>query len=191
MIINSNKTSQDQFSLVIFDLDGTLAPMDADTLYPDAAAWFEQNRNHRNPLWMIATNQGGIGLRYWMEHDGFGDPTKYPTLETFEARLEKLFPFIPKGEYKFWILMCTRYQSKTSGKWCPVPEWGKGFAMWREDWRKPAPGMLEHAMQANGFEPEETLMVGDSEEDMQAAVAANCAFMWANDFFGRDKKEQS
>jgi D-glycero-D-manno-heptose 1,7-bisphosphate phosphatase len=54
---------------------------------------------------------------------------------------------------------------------------------WQTDWRKPLPGMLVEAMKDAGVAPEETLFVGDREEDRQAASAAGCAFRWAKDFF--------
>lgn len=165
--------------LIVFDLDGTLAPFNSDQLFPDAAAWLDAN-GWMQPI--IATNQGGIGLHYWMEKEGFGNPADYPSLPDFEARLDRLFPL---PEQKPTILMCARYQSKKSGAWCPVPAELSHFAMWREDWRKPAPGMLLHAMTIAGWGPAETLMVGDGEEDRQAAANAGCSFEWAWEFFGR------
>lgn len=179
------------YKLILFDLDGTLAPFDSDTLYPDAAQWLANETYH---AWMIVTNQGGVGLRYWMEKDGFGEPEKYPTLEDVTKRIDNLFPAMPANEQDSSVLMCVRYQSKKSGEWCPVPDKGGWMSIWRKDWRKPAPGMLLHAMVVKGYEVDVTLMVGDSAEDEQAAQAAGCAFMWAWDFFGRDKpkgKEQS
>jgi HAD superfamily hydrolase (TIGR01662 family) len=167
--------------LILFDLDGTLAPCDQDVLYEDAAKWIED----ATAPWMVVSNQGSIGLRYWMETEGFGDPTKWQTLEGFSKRCAKLFPGISPSEYRFHILMCTAYQSKTSGKWAPTPPNSEGFSMWRHDWRKPAPGMLLHAMKVYGATPEETLMVGDSNDDLGAATAAGCQFMPDWEFFGR------
>jgi phosphoglycolate phosphatase-like HAD superfamily hydrolase len=39
-------------------------------------------------------------------------------------------------------------------------------------------------MRAAGYSPAETLMVGDSDTDKQAAEAAGVRFEWAADFFG-------
>lgn len=178
-----------KIGLFIFDLDGTLAPFDSDKLYPDAAKWIEDAHAFPGAIvpfrsWVVATNQGGIGLRYWMEKDGFGEPAKYPTLDDFEARINKLFPDLKP--LKAWLMMCARYQSKSSGKWSPIPDHLKGLAMWCEDWRKPAPGMLEHAMIITGWAAEQTCMVGDGDEDEQAAKAAGVQFIHANEFFGRN-----
>lgn len=171
-----------EYNLYLFDLDGTLAAMDSHELYPDAAQWLESNKDKS---WMIVTNQGGIGLRHWMEIGGFGDPSKYPTLESFQARIATLFS--EEGFYARKVIMCARYQSKKSGEWSPLPEKIGWLSIWRTDWRKPAPGMLLYAMGRKEVSPEHTLMIGDSEDDRQAAAAAGCDFMWAWEFFGREK----
>ena len=171
-----------EYKLYLFDLDGTLAPMDSNALYPDAALWLETNKDKS---WMLVTNQGGIGLRHWMETGGFGDPSKYPTFDSFRARIEALIP--EPGIYERKIIMCARYQSKKSGEWSPLPPHEGHLSMWRQEWRKPAPGMLLYAMSRKEVRPEHTLMIGDSEEDQQAAAAAGCDFMWAHEFFRREK----
>lgn len=168
------------YKLYLFDLDGTLAPMDGDTLYRDAAQWLADNPD---ASWMIVTNQGGIGLRHWMETGGFGDPTKYPTLESFRARIERLFP--EPGLYERRVILSARYQSKKTGEWSPLPEKGAWLSLWQKEWRKPSPGMLVYAMSRKEVAASDTLMIGDSEEDQQAAAAAGCDFMWAHEFFGR------
>jgi len=169
------------YKLTIFDLDGTLAPTDQDTLYPDAAAWLEDNPG----IIYICTNQGSIGLRHWMEKDGFGDPSRWSTPERFEARISKLFP----EPYMTVVLKCYRYQSKTSGLWCPVPVECEGTNEWREDWRKPAPGMLLRAMEIAQATSAQTLMVGDGKADQGAAEATGCDFVPAWAFFGREEKD--
>jgi D-glycero-D-manno-heptose 1,7-bisphosphate phosphatase len=55
------------------------------------------------------------------------------------------------------------------------------------DCRKPAPGMLVDIMRARGVAPSETLFIGDSSVDEQAARAAGVRFTWAGDFF-RDRR---
>lgn len=52
--------------------------------------------------------------------------------------------------------------------------------------RKPQPGMLIELMQQLNFTPEQTVMVGDWQADQEAAKAAGCEFIWANDFFERN-----
>lgn len=166
-----------EYKLIIFDLDGTLSPMDKPVLFNDAKAWIDANPKQ---AWCIASNQGGVGLRYWMERDGFGEPNKYPTAEQFERRLDSLF-----GDQHPMVLRCYRYQSKKSGQWCPVPPGCDDKEEWYQGNRKPAAGMLTEAMSILPTEATETLMVGDSPEDQQAAIAAGCKFQWAWEFFGR------
>lgn len=52
--------------------------------------------------------------------------------------------------------------------------------------RKPNGGMLKLAMQFVGAEKAETVMVGDRDEDEQAAAAAGVKFIHADEFFERD-----
>ncbi len=55
--------------------------------------------------------------------------------------------------------------------------------------RKPKPEMLIRAMHFCPALKQRTLYVGDMESDQEAARVAQCEFMWAWDFFGRDQKE--
>jgi histidinol phosphatase-like enzyme len=50
-------------------------------------------------------------------------------------------------------------------------------------WRKPGKGMLKFLMNHFGVEANETLCIGDRDEDQAAALAAGCAFIWAKDYF--------
>lgn len=49
--------------------------------------------------------------------------------------------------------------------------------------RKPNPGMIRSAMGAHDVTPPQTLVVGDREEDYEAARNAGCAFVKAEVFF--------
>lgn len=60
-----------------------------------------------------------------------------------------------------------------------LPEYYKGW-----DRRKPGPGMLIEAMEHFSVSREDTLMVGDREEDKLAALAAGVDFQWTWDYFG-------
>lgn len=173
----------DNIKLIVFDLDGTLTPFDGDALYPDAARYFA---DHRTTQPVITTNQGGIGLRHWMEVDSFGEPQKYPTLLDFNMRIERLFHSLLVPPL---VLMCAAYQSKKTGQWAPTPKDGDRATVWNKSWRKPQPGMLMHAIERTGCAPSQVLMVGDGEEDQQAAKWATCKFQWAWEFFGREKPE--
>ena len=169
------------YTLYLFDLDGTLADMNATTLYLDAQAWFEE---HPSVNWQLVTNQGGVGLRHWMETNGFGEPDQYPTEASIWERFKTLFP-----NDLHRVLVAFAYQSKKSGQWSPTPLVDRESLSWRRDWRKPSGSMLLHAMNRCNVDPEHTVMIGDSDEDEQAADAAGCDFIRAWKFFGREKPE--
>lgn len=173
----------DGIKLIIFDLDGTLADRESDQLYPHVKAFFTENATKYQ--FAVATNQGGVGLRCWMMADGFGEPDKYPSRDDIENRIYNIDQReLPHDCILAWYV-CYAYQSKKSGKWAPSPIGSELESMWQPSWRKPAPGMLEAAMKDALVYPQETLMVGDSDEDRLAAEAAHCDFQWADNFFER------
>lgn len=166
-----------KYKLIIFDLDGTLVrDYNSYTLLPGRAKFFSQPDL---PPICLATNQGGVGLRYWMESGNWGDPVELPTIQVVETRLAMIdFPpgFNPD------ILMCFTFKSK-AGKWSPTPPGSENDSRWQQDWRKPSPGMLLDAMNLHQALPANTLMVGDSDDDRLAAEAAGCDFALADSFF--------
>lgn len=168
-------------TLHIFDLDGTLADLDSTDLLPGVAAWFDA---HPDAPCAIATNQGGVGLRRWMETAGFGEPGKYPTQAEVENRVTTLaLSLFHEDRARFPVYIAFAYQAK-SGKWSPIPPEGQGDPRWNPDWRKPAPGMILQAMQDAGIsDPAQVLYIGDRDEDRQAAAAAGVGFRWAWEFF--------
>ncbi len=169
--------------LLIFDVDGTLADRKTGMIYPPVLAYFHQWRiSRRRPAVAIATNQGGVGLRHWMERDGFGDPGRYPTAQSSARHTYYIADKL--GIPRQYVYIAYAYQSKRGG-WSPMPARTSFPERWRRDWRKPAPGMLWQAMRDTGYTPAETLFIGDRPEDRDAALNAGCAFQWARDFFER------
>jgi histidinol phosphatase-like enzyme len=176
-----------QYRLIIFDMDGTLADRDSGELLPGVADWFtEHGAKHE---FGIATNQGGVGMRRWMEQDGFGSPEDYPTEDDVWKHIDGLVGRLQRTySVRIHPLVCFAYQSK-KGKWSPTPSPKGSFydSCWQQNWRKPAPGMLLELMSHYNRVASETLMVGDRPEDEQAAANADVDFQWAWEFFGRDK----
>ena len=167
------------YSLIIFDIDGTLAWRDSGELLPGVEAWFEQHApEHKIAL---ATNQGGVGLRRWMEDGGFGEPDKYPNEENARAHITEINNALPGGPYPYFV--CFAYQSKSSGKWAPVPD--DDDPEWDAARRKPAPGMIYDAIRECGATRQDTLFVGDRDEDRGAALSAGVDFKHAATFFKR------
>jgi len=181
----------EQYDLIIFDLDGTLADRDTSQLLPGVRSWFQHARPSLSAVVVLASNQGGVGLRYWMESQGFGEPEKYPTAKGVEARLLSVMEQLEfNGRGIDDACMAFAYQSKASGKWAPTPdiyqaEFHSVYGRWDATFRKPAPGMLLDFMREYRANAGHTLMVGNSEEDHLAAAAAGCKFVEANAFFNR------
>lgn len=68
---------------------------------------------------------------------------------------------------------------------CPHHKEGTVYPFNRQSsYRKPQPGMLTSIMDELSVDPEYVLMVGDRDEDFQAAKNAGVEFMWAWEFFG-------
>lgn len=172
--------------LIIFDVDGTLAEQFSLDLLPGVKQFFDllfMGDCPTAPKAAIATNQGGVGMRYWMEKGGFGKPEKYPTTEEIDERMQALVKMLG-GDSNLPVYVSFRYVTK-QGKWAPIPAEERDNPRWEQEWRKPLPGMLLQAMEEAGKGPGETLFVGDREEDQAAAEAAGCAFQWGKDFFAK------
>lgn len=178
---------QQKAKLIIFDIDGTLADRDTHELLPGVREWFDRFAN--DFLIALATNQGGVGLRHWMETEGFGKPEDFPTEEQAREHIhivaDKLIPGGIENDALVYYV-CFAYQSKKSGKWSPAKN---ANHEWKREYRKPEPGMLLLAMQDMQARPGQTIFVGDSDEDREAAKAAGCHFQEANWFFQRVRND--
>lgn len=175
-----------KYSLILFDIDKTLVPFDSTDLLPGVAEWFADNLSEYYISFI--SNQGGVGLRLWMEDGEFGEPEKYPTEDDVLNRIATILDNLGTDSLTTPVYLCYAYQSK-KGHWSPVPDGCEEDDEWSPKFRKPQPGMLKKAMQyAAGryVSPSKTLMVGDSAEDKDAAINAGCDFMWADAFFQRD-----
>lgn len=177
-----------QHKLIIFDMDGTLADREGNLL-EGVPEWFAENGHDYK--FALATNQGGVGLRHWMEIGGFGNPEKYPTQESITEHVVSVLHLLYKDNPRLHIdvYIAFSYQS-TKGQWSPTPDYAVLHKAWEPGQRKPAPGMLLEAIVQAGVSPAGTLMVGDRDDDRLAAEAAGCDFTWAWEFFGREQPEK-
>ena len=160
-------TNERPVRLYIFDADGTLRRTTVPGLpCPNRPGEWELIPGVRERLaeidWSaarfgVASNQGGVGVGYI-------------TLEAARSLLEEMVVEAfgvepPRGSIEL----------------CPhAPH--RGCAC-----RKPEPEMLLRLMRRFRAEPEETLFVGDMDRDEGAARAAGTRFMWAHEFFDRQK----
>ncbi len=165
------------YSLFLFDLDSTLTEpisggkfpqtIDDRKLMPGRREKLQDLQAH-NKLIAVVTNQGGAA---WGIFDP-NDMTRYLTKFVEDLDLGAVF-------------VCyhdTSEKAKASPKTIAnlvLPDYYKGWER-----RKPGPGMLIEAMDFFGVDRQDTLMIGDREEDKEAAENAGCSFVWAWDFFG-------
>ena len=168
----------DPYELIIFDADGTLIDRDSGTILPGVLDFFQNKRQEK--AYAIVTNQGGPAC-----HDaGWESSHIYPNLEFVERRYSWLAERLATSLYICWAYFDRSGRLMLPNKYAVMPEDARPKSCLR-DWRKPSPGMLIQVMWDAHMEPCETLMVGDRDEDEEAAYRAGCAFAWASVFFGR------
>lgn len=157
------------YKLIIFDVDGTLTTTKSGaTFRQDAGDWqwlpgrLERLKElkARGVRLAVATNQGGVAFGYMKQDD----------------ILRELTQMLKEGGFsKAALYVCYNHPNAS-------------IELYKADdyRRKPGSGMLEEAMSDFEAAPEETLMVGDRDEDELAAKRAGVAFMNAHVFFVED-----
>lgn len=181
--------------LIIFDVDGTLTPDNKSTRFESSVVEKLISLRGQDVALALASNQGGVGLRHWIEVvGGFGTTPEekarslassqtYPMSQDAFTRLATIAGEVTAlTQLPCRIYTCYAYQSK-AGNWSPVPVGSEDDPMWSKEWRKPNAGMLLQAMLDAGISTTETLFVGDSDEDAGAALAASVQFVEAKEFF--------
>lgn len=187
------------YKLIAFDLDDTLMERDTTNLLPGVKEWFNKwlDELDGKTSFAICTNQGGVGLRHWMESGGFGEPEKYPTPYDVSKRLRIVYEILtnievddnPSAYLPLGIFKCYAYITK-KGVVAPVPQGKELDPEWNPYCRKPYAGMLKRAQAYFSVGDGLVLFVGDRPEDEEAAMNAGCDFMWAWEFFGRDEPDE-
>lgn len=139
----------------------------------------------------IATNQGGVSVRIDMQERQHLAPEKYqnyPTMVQAQLRVAGAQTLLQKHlhiEPSSYISYA--FQNSKNGRWTDLPsiaydQFGQVLPEWQQSWRKPNAGMLLQAMEDDHVSPEQTLMIGDREEDSLAAERAGVRFLHINDF---------
>lgn len=176
------------YKLIIFDIDGTLQQKFGTALMPNVAEWFEwfsglpTDHDLYHCKLAFATNQGGVGLRMILERQG-KDGSKYPTRDDVIDRMHVLSHMLTGDAHAFMAVAALNYQDKFSGKWAIDYDPAQHYDWWNPDFRKPAPGMINFIVDVQGVAQADTIFVGDSDDDRQAAEAAGVRFVEAKEFF--------
>ena len=186
--------------LIIFDVDGTLTVPHTTQLLPGRREFFlalaTEHKQGKTPSIALATNQGGVGFRYWLESTPpawFTEKSKaeqaaqlaiYPTQAEAETRLSEVAAAITTAFNIWWpaTYISFAWQFK-SGSWADIPPGAEEDIHWSREWRKPNPGMLEQAILDTSILPRQALMIGDKITDIRAGRLAGCATAWSKDFF--------
>ncbi len=154
------------YKCIIFDADGTLTTTKSGATFRKSAddwQWLPgrleklRELDSQGVILAIATNQGGVAFGY-LDYEEIYHELGEAAREA-NIRYVAMSPFHPDGTIE-------------------------QYRIDKNHWRKPGPGMLLSAMKQYGIQPQDTLMVGDRYEDMNAAKAAGVDFLSAIQFFG-------
>lgn len=168
-----------QYILYIFDRDGSLVLPRSGKKFPENAndwAWIPGRLETVQALVVdqgkktaYATNQGGIAFGYMREDEMLQELLRFGNEGGFDAgRVCFSHPDAIIERYK---VPCNVRKDITNGHAAPDTR------------RKPGPGMLLEIMQELNVSPDETVFIGDREEDEQAARNAGVDFVHADEFF--------
>jgi len=149
--------------LYIFDVHGTLTVTKSGATFPKSADDWQWLPGRLAKLRMlrlsriklaIATNQGGVAF-------GYLDPAD------MRAELSKM----AEEAHIALVTMCFSHPNAT------IEQFKEDSAR-----RKPGPGMLLECIKMSGESKEDCIMIGDHEEDKEAAKAAGIDFEWSDEF---------
>lgn len=168
--------------LLLCDLDGTLAEKWKPAILPGRV---EALARLDRPV-AIVTNQGGVHAGHaWRVR---GEPERaasYPTVETIVERLTAVAVALPqvKRAYVAFYVGHDGYPLPENREDVVTLLEGGVFlhGSWRSSWRKPSAGMLHRACCDFGVPPYKALMLGDSDDDRQAAARLDISFHRVSD----------
>ena len=170
--------------LFVFDLDRTLVTMYGVDPLPGVRERLSHLVSQGHVL-AIATNQAGPAWGL-----ATGDP-KYPAPESLMERFRQIAVALPETADVPWFVAVGDTRLTLSAADYDVVKQRVGSVRGPlalhisadPSWRKPEPGMLLAACRQVGVPLSETVFVGDSTTDADAARAAGVAFVSADEFF--------
>lgn len=170
------------FNLLLLDIDRTIVDFNDVSLYPAMVDRINEmqaeNARAGEPLQIaLVSNQGGPAC-----HDA-GWNGNYPEYNGVLTRIQMIKENLEAAVGRtIKVYTCYAFEDKGGTIYLPKALEGMRNSVNWNYMRKPGPGMLAAAMADAGVGFQNTLMVGDSQDDQGAAKAARCTFMWAEDF---------
>jgi D-glycero-D-manno-heptose 1,7-bisphosphate phosphatase len=156
------------FKLYLFDVDGTLVETKSGATFRKSAddwQWLPgrvalcKALCEDGAVFAIASNQAGVAF-----------PWSKFSEEDMQAQIDAVAREIGAN----YVGVCYTTPNPKA-----LPEYHNP----NDERRKPGPGMLLEAMQYYGMPAEQTVMIGDRDDDEQAARAAGVTFIHADEFF--------
>ncbi|MDX1663899.1 MAG: HAD hydrolase-like protein [Candidatus Promineifilaceae bacterium] len=168
--------------LLLCDLDGTLAVKWKPDLLPGRQ---EEIARIDRPV-AIVTNQGGVHVRWAWENRGEPERVRnYPTIEEIQERVIAVSQAVPQVRRAYVALYVghTGYElpDPADDVILTLPNGVHFHASWSREWRKPNPGMLQQALHDFDVATEDALMLGDSDDDKNAAARVGVPFIRVSD----------
>ena len=167
----------DEPRLLLCDLDSTLAVKWKPELLPGRAGALARAG------WPIAivTNQGGVHAGYHWRQEEPERGARYPTVASLRERLDAVTAALPqvRAVYLAFYVGHDEYALPASRDDVRVElDTGIPFlGSWSPGWRKPNGGMLCQACRDFGIDPRDACMLGDAEDDRNAAVTLGVPFL--------------
>ena len=167
--------------LLLCDLDGTLAV----TWKPDLLPGRQEELARLDRPVAIVTNQGGVHVRWAWERRGEPERVQnYPTVEEIQERIVAVSGAVPQVRRAYVALYVghTGYGTPDGDDIVATLPNGVHFhASWNPEWRKPNAAMLQQALHDFGVPAGEALMLGDSDDDKNAAASLGVPFVRVSD----------
>lgn len=156
------------YKLAIFDIDGTIVTTASGATFRKTADDWQYLPGRMEMVQRL--RQGGTKIAIASNQAGVAFPWSSLTEEQIQFEIERVAHDI----WADYVGVC--YST-------PNPKALPQYLNASDARRKPGPGMLLEAMQHYSILPDDTLMVGDRDEDEKAAIAAGVNFILADTFF--------
>lgn len=171
--------------LVIVSIDGVLrSNFFSEYAWPFMASGVAINKFKQDGAQIVLiANAGGVGCRVALESmtpdERWTDPSNYPSRVDAEREIEAL-SVTHFGEALPYSLAFKYHREKKDGSVVGeqyVPKDLRFLPEWSDDWRLPAPGMINHWLDVFETYPSDAVLIGSGINDLKAAQRADVRFI--------------